>query len=105
MLRLRDSFDPMRQKLTPTLRDFPLASWAPLEAARILELFDRPAAFARLEDSLHAAFRKIRELAALHEAGQLHFDSLVVKVVFLEQVELVPLPLTFEDCTAPNEGF
>jgi hypothetical protein len=95
----------MRQKLTPTLRDFPLAARTPLEAARILELFDRPAAFARLEDSLHAALRKICKLAAFHEAGKLHFDSLVVKVVLLEQVELVPLPLTFENCTAPNEGF
>jgi hypothetical protein len=102
MLRLRDAFDPMRQKFAPSLRDFPLAARTPFQAAGILKLLDRPAAFARLEDSLHAALRKIRELAALHEAGQLHFDSLVVKVVFLEQVELVPLPLTFENCSGPD---
>ena len=105
MLRLRDAFDPMRQKLAPSLRDFPLAARTPFQAAGILKLLDRPAAFAGFENPFDSALRKICKLAALHEAGQLHFDSLVVEVVFFEQGELVPLPLVFEDCTAPNEGF
>jgi hypothetical protein len=102
MLRLRDSFDPMRQKLTPSLRDFPLAARTPFQAAGILKLLDRPAAFAGFENPFDSALRKICKLAAFHEAGKLPLDCFVVKVVLLEQVELVPLPLTFENCSGPD---
>ena len=102
MLWLCYSFHPVGQKLSATLRDFPLAARTPFQAAGILKLLDRPAAFAGFENPFDSALRKICKLAAFHEAGQLHFDSLVVKVVFFEQVELVPLPLTFENCSGPD---
>jgi hypothetical protein len=95
----------MGQQLAAAFRDFPLTPRAPFQAARIFELLNRPAAFAGFENPIHAALGKIRELAALHEAGQLHFYRFVVEVVFLEQGELVPFTLVFEDCTAPNESF
>jgi hypothetical protein len=100
VLRLGDPDSPNLQHLFPTISQPPLAPWAPLQAASVIETLDGSAALARSENFLVPAPAEIPKLIRVEQTVQLHPNRLVKVLIFVPKLGL----LFFADSACPDGG-
>jgi hypothetical protein len=89
MFRLQNLPRPLRNDVLPFVRQPPLATRTPFDAATVEERFDGSAVSARAEDFLLSANGHVRDLCAVVQRPKFAYDGLLPKVTVGEEFLLL----------------